>query len=376
MADLRGRSDERRPEAERSMLGAVVLSSLLHGLVLGLMILAPHRMRSAAPTAYTVELVDPGALGGKLLAGPIGGPAAEPQRRRAAPPAPPPPAPPPPEAAPKEPERLAQAETPPEEEDAEAIPLVTARPTPVQRATVVARPTAQPTQRPRPKPTATAVPTARPKPSATLVVAVARQNSPVPTASPKRLARADADDGGRRNVPPTPQGGTRQKPTQPGSADQNVDDQLAAAIKGLQGKTKAGPGGVGATGSERGMGGTEPALTGPAGVGGEGPGGGGELRGLEFVVYYNQMLTRIKENWAWVGERTDLRVTVRFSILPSGEIVNLRLVERSGDGGYDASVERAVKQSSPLAPPPQAYRSDFADVELAFRPADLQAVPR
>ena len=84
------------------------------------------------------------------------------------------------------------------------------------------------------------------------------------------------------------------------------------------------------------------------------------------------MLTRIKESWTYVGERSDLRVTVRFSILESGEITDIRLTERSGDAGYDASVERAVKRASPLGRPPDAYRKDFADVELTFRPADLR----
>jgi colicin import membrane protein len=131
----------------------------------------------------------------------------------------------------------------------------------------------------------------------------------------------------------------------------------------------------GAAGTGTGQGGTERSLDGPAGVGGEGRGGGGTVRGLEFVVYYNQMLNRIKERWTWVGTRTDLRVTVQFSILPSGEITNIRLVERSGDQSYDASVERAVKGAGPLPPPPEAYRTDFASVELTFRPADLQRPP-
>jgi len=373
MAEARGRGDQRRPQADGPMFGSVVLSSVLHGLVIGLMILAPHRMRSAPPTAYTVELVDPGALGGKLLAGPIGGQEARASRQKAPPPEPPPPRKPeaaPPEPPPKEPERLAQAETPPED-DAEAIPIATAAPTPVRRPTAVERPTVRPTVQPTRKPTPKSTPTTalaqKAKPSGTLAaVARAGVSTPVVSPSPKRAAGPDTGTQEPRATKATPQGAARNE----------VDDQLAAAIKGLETKTKSGGTGVGAPGAGGGMGGTERALTGPAGVGGEGPGGGGTLRGLEFVVYYNQMLTRIKENWAWVGERTDLRVTVRFSILPSGEITNLRLVERSGDSGYDTSVERAVKRSSPLGPPPQAYQSDFADVELAFRPADLQATPR
>jgi TonB family protein len=61
--------------------------------------------------------------------------------------------------------------------------------------------------------------------------------------------------------------------------------------------------------------------------------------------------------------------------LPSGEITNIRLVERSGDQSYDTSVERAVKGAGPLPPPPEAYRTDFSSVELTFRPADLQRPP-
>jgi colicin import membrane protein len=85
------------------------------------------------------------------------------------------------------------------------------------------------------------------------------------------------------------------------------------------------------------------------------------------------MLSTIKENWAWVGQRSNLKVVVHFGIKDSGEIVGLKIVQPSGDPSYDESVLRAVKKSSPLSPPPETYRRDFADVELTFRPRDLGA---
>jgi TolA protein len=160
-----------------------------------------------------------------------------------------------------------------------------------------------------------------------------------------------------------------------GRPAEDLDDKLAEAIRGVERKVEqeGRSGGIGgAAGSGSGQGGSAKTLEGPAGVGGEGPGGGGMVRGLEFVVYYNQMLSRIRERWAWPGTRSDLLVIVHFSILPSGEITNIRLTERSGDQSYDASVERAVKAAGPLPPPPEAYRGDFSDVELKFRPTDLQ----
>jgi len=361
----RRREREQRRRADGSLVRGTLVSALLHAAAILLALLAPHRMRAAPPTAYTVELVDPGATGGKLLAGPIGGGSAS---RKAAPPPrvepPPPPPPPPPEPEEKQPEEVAKAEPaepePPEDEDAVAL----AKATPVPQPTRVA-----PSVRATPKPVATPPPAAKAKPSPSPVlranakatvtpVALARR-APSPVPSPARGAHDEAHGDAKERGKPTPAG--------------SVDDLLAAAIKGVETRVgKAGTPGLSGAGPGGGQGGTERTLNGPAGVGGEGPGGGGAVRGLEFVVYYNQMITKIKESWTYVGDRSDLRVTVRFSILDSGEITDIRLTERSGDSGYDQSVERAVKRAGPLAPPPQAYRKDFADVELTFRPADLR----
>ena len=372
MPDPRRAGRNSRKNGDGSFLRGTLLSALLHVLAIGLILLAPHRMRAAPPTAYTVEIVAPSALGGKLLAGPIGGGAANARQQRpprAEPEKPPAPPPPPPQPA-KPPEQVAKAEPPkpepakpepPKPEDADAVPLAKAPPAP--QPTRVA-PTARPTvaARPTTKPTATQV-VAKAKPTAI------ERASAKATASPIALARRPAPT----PAPATPPTREAAKEHERAPAGDDLDAKLAAAIKGVESKVeKSGTRGLSGAGPGGGMGGTERTLSGPAGVGGEGPGGGGTLRGLEFVVYYNQMLTRIKESWTYVGTRSDLRVTVRFSILDSGEITDLRLVERSGDPGYDASVERAIKRVSPLPPPPEAYRKDFSDVELTFRPADLR----
>jgi colicin import membrane protein len=106
-----------------------------------------------------------------------------------------------------------------------------------------------------------------------------------------------------------------------------------------------------------------------------GPGGrgGGVVKGMDFIVYQNRMLSTIKDNWAWVGQKSNLRVVVHFNIKDTGEIVGLRIVQPSGDPSYDESVLRAVKKSSPLPAPPETVRQDFAEVELSFRPKDLGA---
>ena len=109
------------------------------------------------------------------------------------------------------------------------------------------------------------------------------------------------------------------------------------------------------------------------GMGGPGRGGAGEVRGAEFLLYYNQMLARIREAWVYTGGATTAEVKVHFRINDDGSVAELRVVQPSGDSAYDASVLRAVRGASPMAPPPAKYRTDFADVELTFQPGDLKA---
>ena len=106
---------------------------------------------------------------------------------------------------------------------------------------------------------------------------------------------------------------------------------------------------------------------------GKGGRGGGVVKGMEFVIYQNRMLSTIKTNWVWVGQRSNLRVVVRFNIKENGEIFGLKVVQASGNASYDDSVIRAVNKSSPLPAPPDAVRKDFSEVELSFRPEDLGA---
>lgn len=97
-----------------------------------------------------------------------------------------------------------------------------------------------------------------------------------------------------------------------------------------------------------------------------------EAAGIAFLDYHNRMLSLIRERWAWAGSRQDLAVSVRFGIQENGEIIGLKIVSQSGDPSFDDSVLRAVSNANPLPPPPASYRKDFMDVELTFRPKDLE----
>ena len=380
--------DGRRRRVERPRGGSgwspsgVALSVVLHLLGGRLIFLAPHPMPAAHPTAYTVEIVDPSALGGKLLAGPIGG--AEAKREAGTPKPPPPPEPPPPlNHRPRPRSRRHHRSRSRRSTSLAAAHLRTTRTTKrcplghtgndrdaaagadrapdgaADRATDGASDRAGDGASRAARASATAVASAKPKPTATPATVIAKKSRLRP--------RAPVVVRSKPRRPPAPsRGRSRGRPRR--TAD-DLDGKLAEAIKGVEAKVeKSGRGGGlgGATGSRWRPGRDRAhASTGPRGIGGEGPGGGGTVRGLEFVVYYNQMLNRIKDRWTWVGTRSDLRVTSPVQHLAVGGDHEHPPEERSGDQSFDASVERAVKGAGPLPPPPEAYRSDFADVELS-----------
>ena len=157
--------------------------------------------------------------------------------------------------------------------------------------------------------------------------------------------------------------------TETASADSVRERLLQSAVERAKSRTETGQkiskGEVLSAGAGEGEG--------AAALGPGGRGGPGVVKGMDFVIYQNRMLSTIKDNWAWVGQRSNLRVVVHFSIKDNGEISGLKVVQPSGDSSYDESVLRAVKKSSPLPAPPESYRKDFAEVELTFRPRDLGA---
>jgi len=112
---------------------------------------------------------------------------------------------------------------------------------------------------------------------------------------------------------------------------------------------------------------------GASALGAGGRGGPGIVKGMDYVIYQNRMMSTIKNNWVWVGPRSNLKVVVHFNIRDSGEIVGLKIVQSSGNSSYDDSVLRAVRKSSPLPALTETIRNGFSDVELAFRPEDLEA---
>jgi colicin import membrane protein len=343
-----------QPEWDRGLWWMVLASGAAHLLFITLLLLLPHTFlhRPPALRSYTVDLIAPDRIGGtNVIAGGKGRVEGAPL---AAAPKVEPPKPPPKVEEPKPPQPK------PEPQKVEPPP-----PEPVKEA---------PKPQPKPEPPK---PEAKPKeneavlaervkkvepPPAPTVARPAPTPQVKPAGQPKAVAKAE---------PAKPQAPTESKKAveaakgaaKEAAAARQRDERLATAIKRVEEQVGKRGAGTGSNVAEQ--------PGGPISVG-PGEGAGGTVKGVEYLLYYNQMINRIKQIWAWAGTSRALEASVRFNITETGEVVNVRITHPSGDPSYDASVGRAVRAANPLPQPPEAYRKEFSDVELVFRPDDLK----
>ncbi len=318
----------------------VCFSGVLHLVLLAMLLLVPPStaLRDAPPPVYTVDLVAPGPAPAAKAA-PALAPAA--------------PEPPEPAAAPQD------AEAPPKEQVKEAPepkeePPALTEPVPPEKPK---KKVVEPAKPPRPKKVAKPKKKPAPKPKVVKREKPAPKKTAAKKASKKKLSK-------KRPAKKTPKlakkAPKRKSVANPDSKlverlrKRRIDDAVAVARERARlrrAERRAGGGAVG------------------AGTGASG--NGGVVRGMAFLSYRQEMLNRIKDRWTWIGKRGKLEVTVGFGVGVDGEIFGLKLLRFSGDSSFDESVVRAVRRSSPLPPPPASHVRDFAQVEITFRPTDL-----
>lgn len=360
---------ERRDRGMGSML---LLSAALHGLVFLAALVVPASWfgRTEPPVvSYTVDLVSSELVGGTNLV--EGGRGRVSGQTMAAPPAAPPA-----EAERRQEEQVAAARVPPqpkprEEPEARAEDAVA-----VERPTThPVRPT--PTVTPPPQAVAKAVPPATPtRPQIDLQRLAQQTAAAEKTVAAAEAARRAAEELARRKAEEErkkaeeearrkAEEDIRRKAEELArqKEKERIEAQIVAATRRLQSQT--GERGAG-TGSKPG---SQPG--GPISVG-PGSGAGGTVADPDYVLYLGQLQRRLQENWAWAGRDDTLEAVVAFSITPSGDVVNVRIVKPSGDKSFDLSVERTVRSIHPMPPPPEKYQSVFADVEFTFNAAQMK----
>jgi TonB family protein len=342
------------PEWDGRFTRMVVLSGFAHVSVIVLILLLAARggPRPLPMVAYTVELTDPNAVGGRLPPGRIG---TKPTPEAA--PAPPPPGPPADETA-------SAPEPPPPAPEPQPAPRVEP-PKPAPPKPEAAKPDAvkiEPAKKPEPpkpppKPVEKAEPKPPPKP-------VAEKPKPAPEKQPEP-PKAVAEKPKPTPAPPAEKAAQVPKPAGgqngPADADAKPKDAYAAAAERWRTKSQA---------QGQGLGGTDGG-SGPIGTGGPGPGGGGQVVGIEFLAYRQRVIATVKGHWTNVVATPGLVAAVRFEIAGDGTLGGIRLERSSGNAAYDSSVLRAVQRTEQLPPPPAKYAKEFGEFVIEFHSEEV-----
>jgi len=103
--------------------------------------------------------------------------------------------------------------------------------------------------------------------------------------------------------------------------------------------------------------------------GGLGIGPGGAF-GERYPWYVEAVRKRISSNWlqSTIDPRISWapRAVLTFQILRNGSIVNIEVLQSSGNDSVDRSALRAILESNPLEPLPAGYSGSYVQVEFWF----------
>ena len=93
------------------------------------------------------------------------------------------------------------------------------------------------------------------------------------------------------------------------------------------------------------------------------------------MAYAAQIKREIVQNWSRPpSARNGMEVILRVHLVPTGEIVDVKVEESSGNRAFDRSAVQAVRKSSRFVVPADALRfeKDFRVFTVLFRPDDLR----
>lgn len=91
----------------------------------------------------------------------------------------------------------------------------------------------------------------------------------------------------------------------------------------------------------------------------------------EVVKYKGLIRSKITRNWIFPASyQKGMKCKILVRLIPSGDVVSVRVIQSSGNSAFDRSVEMAVNKASPLPVPKSSTGlfDHFREVEFVFDP--------
>jgi colicin import membrane protein len=110
--------------------------------------------------------------------------------------------------------------------------------------------------------------------------------------------------------------------------------------------------------------------------GGGKQGASGRRRAELIDMYRVEIAYRVQEQWAYseqlAGNTSKVKASIVFKVLPSGEIVDIFYVDRSGNAFLDESAYKAIVKANPVDPHPKGIIEPYVMVGLNFTPEGVR----
>ncbi len=93
------------------------------------------------------------------------------------------------------------------------------------------------------------------------------------------------------------------------------------------------------------------------------------------LAYVGQIQADIVQNWSRpASARNGMQTLLKVFLVPTGEVVDVSVIESSGNDAFDRSAVQAVRKVRRFDVPkdPRLFESKFREFEVLFRPEDLR----
>ena len=80
---------------------------------------------------------------------------------------------------------------------------------------------------------------------------------------------------------------------------------------------------------------------------------------------------KVQSQWQYPpAVNPELEVEVHITLVPTGQVIDVRITKGSGNAALDRSVQQAVRKASPLPVPkdPRVFEQSFRKLTMKFRP--------
>ena len=92
-----------------------------------------------------------------------------------------------------------------------------------------------------------------------------------------------------------------------------------------------------------------------------------DMPNFPYPWYISQVRASLWSQWSSRMPKQSGEAVIQFSILPNGNIVDLRTEVSSGDSGFDLAAMSAVQDAAPYAPLPKGFADPFLKIHVTLK---------